>query len=165
MPTKPTSDRTPTAGGPPTHLTPGTVGGALRPPKQTKRTQSPLLLSPIMRNEPNLPSRQLHTATVFAKRTQFRPPTVPAPTQLCETNPISTYKLSSRPLFQRNEPNLPHHRQSTIYNIQSPGPICTAADLWKTKNAKRTQFAATNIQSTIHPARRNKIKIRIQGLF
>ena len=80
---------------------------------------------PFLRNEPNSPYRWRLASLPspdYAKRTQsVRPPHAVLP--LCETNPISTYPASRRPLFQRNEPNLPHHLQSTIYNIQSPGPI------------------------------------------
>ncbi len=91
---------------------------------------SPAFRSCIARNEPNP-----RTATIlpalpspnYRKRTQSLPsPPICGLTQLpttnnelrtkiCETNPISVYQVSRRPLFQRNEPNSPHHRRP-------PGP-------------------------------------------
>ena len=59
----------------------------------------------------------------------------PSP-EFCPGAPGLTPAFSPR---MRNKPNLPHNIQSAIYNIQSPGPISTASDLWGTKNAKRTQ--------------------------
>ncbi len=61
-------------------------------PPHTKIRNEPNLAplaSPIMQNEPNLP---------------------PGRTQLRETNPISAYPASRRPLFMRNKPNLPAAR-------------------------------------------------------
>ncbi len=104
---------------------------------------------------------------IFAKRTQShvrarhavplqcetnpisRTPTVQSP-QLCKTNPISTRRL---PQISETNPIPPGeitkrtqfpttNIHSTIYNIQSLGPICPTPTIRRPKNAKRTQFAA-----------------------
>ena len=97
------------------------------------------LRTPIVRNEPNLPSRH------------------PATTQLCKTNPISTYQVSrprlfavlslSKGPFMRNEPNSPPgprpkyaKRTQSAPRPHGPtakkcktNPISVAPDLWRTK--------------------------------
>ena len=88
--------------------------------------------------------------------------------QTNETNPILTHQVSHRPLFPRNEPNLrtTNHQLRTIYakrtqfqHTQRPtapyfcktNPIYTATDLWKTKNAKRTQSTNHELPTTNQP--------------
>ncbi len=78
---------TPATGGPPLYLTPTEVGN---PPN-----------SQNIRNEPNLPSPR----PKYAKRTQSGYPQCPAAPCFSETNPIPTYQVPRRPLFQQNEPN------------------------------------------------------------
>ena len=90
--------------------------GSGRSPHNTKK-----------RNEPNPPRLTIKNAkrtqsqprpqSNCAKRTQFTSTPVRPTTSLCKTNPIS-----ARPKYETN-------------------PIYTAADLWKTKKTKRTQFA------------------------
>ncbi len=95
-------------------------------------------------NEPNLPSRQLPTATFSAKRTQFRPHRTCGYPKKCKTNPIPqahrtknakrtlkrTHAAGVPPLYltpvfqpgsshnqkERNEPNLPS-TMSRLYNV------------------------------------------------
>ncbi len=90
---------------------------------------------PIMRNKPNYrPAARIHDPN-----TRNEPNFIPTSPKKCETNPIYPPQDPN----MRNEPNLPHHLQSTIYNIQSPGPISAGfgffPDLGACKCAKQTQ--------------------------
>ncbi len=111
----------------------------------------------ITRNEPNLPSRQLHIATFSAKRTQSqlgpqpkyakRTQSHPAPRascpQKCETNPI--YHPNNQKM--RNEPNfrIPSDPPTPISGKRTQSPSKPPIYELRTTNyelyyAKRTQF-------------------------
>jgi len=70
-----------------------------------------------------------------------------------ETNPISTQPTANRQkpkaIFAKRTQfaTHPHHPPTQKYETN---PISAAADLWRTKYAKRTQFPTTNIHSTIY---------------
>ncbi len=87
------------AGLPPLYLTPTEVGDT---PTAKK-----------MRNEPNLPPWPSCPTPKYAKRTQSQPSSQPTP--LAE----GQSRFIGKPNFQ---PPI-YYPQSTIYNIQSPGPI------------------------------------------
>jgi hypothetical protein len=93
--------------------------------KRTQFTPRPLPHRPKNAKRTQSPSRRTCGRPKNAKRTQFPHTKCPAAPYLCETNPISTR--------QKNETN----------------PISTAADLWRTKKTKRTQF-------TVPPASRRQ---------
>jgi len=128
MPNKPPSDRTRAKGGPPTHITSGTVGGALRPSKirnEPNFTRNGPGETPKMRNEPNLPLPQPGPRSKYTKRTQFAAPRCffyfllspfllsrgqqPAPPNLPPRSPCPTAKMRNepniRPAIMRNKPN------------------------------------------------------------
>jgi len=134
--TKSPSDRTLAAGGPPTHLTPGTVGAPSRHPK--------------MQNEPNF-----HRAQI----SNFRSPPIRRGV-FRKTNPILIYQVSNHPPFRRNEPNSsPANSQKLLFTKRTqftPGkqPIAKGQQLFcrnepnlslpqpglRSICAKRTQF-------------------------
>ncbi len=158
MPNQPPSDRTRAKGVPPLYLTLTEVGDIRQHPK--------------MRNEPNLPPDNFPLPPVYAKRTQFRPPTTRPKIQIRETNPISAYPASRCPLFLRNEPNLPprHHRptpQMRKTNPISASPPPSADPKMRnepnlphrqlrtaTFSAKRTQFPPLAIPTRREPVRK-----------
>ena len=71
---------------------------------------------PIMRNEPNLPTRPPCPTQRMPNEPNLAPaaprlcktnPISPRPTtKICKTNPILVYKVSHHPTFSQNEPNL-----------------------------------------------------------
>ena len=86
----------------------------------------PATAPPFLQNEPNLPSSQLLSATIFTKRTQFTPPP-PSATPIMQNEPNFTRGGPVEPQKMRNEPN-----------FTRSGPV------EDTKNTKRTQSKNTN---------------------
>ena len=65
----------------------------------------------FLQNEPNLRTTNYQLRTIYAKRTQFT------------AQPPHYSPFTAHFTILQNEPNLSPHLQSTIYNIQSNGPI------------------------------------------
>ena len=149
--TKRTLKTTPAAGLPPLYLTPTEVGATANTQKMQNEPNLPSQRTcggPKMQNEPNLPLPQPGPRSKNAKRTQSPVRPRHAMPHLCETNPIyrATAILPARPCPQyakRTQITVQMASQrhfyakrtqfstinihSTIYNIQSRGPIYNLA--------------------------------------
>ena len=82
-------------------------------------------------NEPNSSIPSVPPPPISAKRTQFATKPYPHPHKKCETNPIYAYpSLAHNPNYAKRTqlPNTNIH--STIYNLQSPGPISAPCHLF-----------------------------------
>ena len=174
----PPSDRTHATGVPPLYLTLTEVGDMRPTPKYAKQTQSPPHPRPKYAEQTQFPTANIHSTIYniqslgpiypqppnlrpkYAKQTQFAPKATRPTTKKHETNPIPTGFGSPQAPKTRNEPNLSpptppiYNLQSTIDNIQSPGPIPRTAAILPVLSFPRKR-ESTNYE----PNMRNEPKV------